>query len=235
MRIKLKLLVNKQELPIEYRKLILHYIKSSLEGLQGINALDEFYGPDVLSREFTFAVKFYQPKFMKDKILLGNSEIEINLSTSNMKKALIFNNAFTKMLYKSKDIGNENYLLLKDINLYEGKKIVSDEILIKMLSPLCIREHYKGKSDYYYSVANENFKNKSQEIINKQLEKNGISKNIEIEPIEAKKTVVIHYGQKIECSIGIFLLRGNLPSIQEMYDDGIGSRKSAGFGLFQLQ
>ena len=49
--------------------------------------------------------------------------------------------------------------------------------------------------------------------------------------INSKKTVVFHYGNYIECSLGEFVLNGDKAIINYLLQSGIGSRKSAGFGL----
>lgn len=108
-----------------------------------------------------------------------------------------------------------------------------------MISPLCVREHKEdGNKDYYYSVEKEGFADKAKEIIAEQLLSEGFSKNltedVEIIPINAKKTVVYHYSTYIECSIGDFVINGDKSIINYFLKYGIGSRKSAGFGFAEL-
>ena len=57
---------------------------------------------------------------------------------------------------------------------------------------------------------------------------------IKIKPINARKTVVKFYEKNIESSIGEFLLEGSPELLQLLYDCGIGSKRSSGFGLFEV-
>ena len=51
----------------------------------------------------------------------------------------------------------------------------------------------------------------------------------------SKKTVVTHYGSKIECSLGNFVIQAKDKAvINHFLKYGIGSRKSAGFGFAEL-
>lgn len=169
---------------------------------------------------------------------LENELLEVNISTRNMKKTLMLNNVFISNLNVEKSLGGSSIKLI-DIKTFNSKKIVEDEINIKMMSPLCIREHEKGKSDYYYSIKSSIFEKKAEEIIKKQIKDELKLEKIDfkIEPIlsgKTKKTVVKHYNQNIEVTIGLLKLKSNTNILQHLYDNGIGSRKSAGFGMFEI-
>ena len=58
--------------------------------------------------------------------------------------------------------------------------------------------------------------------------------SIKITPIRPKKTVVKHYNQFIESSIGSFILEGNPAVLDYLYKACVGSRRSSGFGLFEV-
>lgn len=58
--------------------------------------------------------------------------------------------------------------------------------------------------------------------------------NFEIKPLNAKKTVVYHYKNYIECSLGSFSINADKSVINYLLKSGIGSRKSAGFGFAEL-
>lgn len=235
MRIKLKFLLEKNEITVEYRKAFMHYLKNALGDITELEALDLFYKDGLKLREMTFAFKLASPTFQNDVIVLGSNLVEVNISTSELKKALVLNNAFSKLLNKRVKFENNDIKLIS-INILEGKKVVSDQIIIKMMSPLCIREHSRENGDYYYSVANELFEEKVNNIINEQLKTELGIKDVsfKIEKLNNRKTVVTHYNQKIESSLGDFKITGNKKILQHLYDNGIGSRKSSGFGMFDV-
>ena len=55
-----------------------------------------------------------------------------------------------------------------------------------------------------------------------------------LEPVKAKKVIVKFYEKKIETSTGIFKISGNEQLLKYLYDAGIGSKRSSGFGMFQI-
>jgi len=61
-----------------------------------------------------------------------------------------------------------------------------------------------------------------------------IAEGFSIEPILAKKTVVKHFDIMLEASVGAFLIKGNPLLLNFLYLGGMGSRRSGGFGLFEL-
>lgn len=108
-----------------------------------------------------------------------------------------------------------------------------------MLSPLCIRLHKaENNSDKYISVANPDFTEIAKQVIKEQLVESGFDEklisNFEIKPLNAKKTVVYHYKNYIECSLGSFIISADKSVINYLLKSGIGSRKSAGFGFAEL-
>ena len=55
-----------------------------------------------------------------------------------------------------------------------------------------------------------------------------------IKPIKAKKIIIKFYEKYIECSTGTFELSGNKELLEYLYKSGMGSKHSAGFGMFQI-
>lgn len=223
-------------MPIEYRKGIMSFFKGLLKEVNNGEYSEKYY-KDTITKPYSFATKLYEPKFSKDTVEIGKKEFELIFSTVDPLTGLIFSNGFLRKKGKWFKFGETEIKVKKIISLHT-KKIDSDEINIKMLSPLCVREHSKvGNKDYYYSTNNEKFRVKAEEVIKKQLIDAGYSEKkstVEIYPINSKKTVVTHYGQKVEVSLGMFKLIGNPEALKELYLAGIGSRSGAGFGLFEI-
>jgi len=134
-------------------------------------------------------------------------------------------------------LGNE--MKLVSVNLVPEKNVTSSSAVVKMLSPLCIRLHKaENNSDKYISVANPDFTEIAKQVIKEQLVESGFDEklisNFEIKPLNAKKTVVYHYKNYIECSLGSFSINADKSVINYLLKSGIGSRKSAGFGFAEL-
>ena len=58
--------------------------------------------------------------------------------------------------------------------------------------------------------------------------------SLQVTPIKAKKVIIKFYEKQIECSTGIFILEGDIELLNYLYKAGMGSKHSAGFGMFQI-
>ena len=100
-----------------------------------------------------------------------------------------------------------------------------------------IRQREENK-DYYYSFENEKFEETLKMNIKEQLKITNIPlelvNTLKITPIKAKKVIIKFYEKQIECSTGIFELEGNIELLNYLYKAGMGSKHSAGFGMFQI-
>lgn len=235
MKINLQFQLKNNKLPIDYRRVILSFFKKALSEIADGKYYEKYYfKPE--RRNFSFAVNLPNPKFSKSEITLGKNEFRITFSTSDKMTGFVFMSAFIKQKGNNFSAPLGNVFTLTNISQIGDKTASSSTALVKMLSPLCIREHNRGKNkDSYYSVASDNFEEYANKIIQEQLIESGFDdervKGFSIKPLNSKKTVVFHYGNYIECSLGEFVLNGDKAIINYLLQSGIGSRKSAGFGL----
>lgn len=235
MKINLQFQLKNNKLPIDYRRVILSFFKKALSEIADGKYYEKYYfKPE--RRNFSFAVNLPNPKFSKSEITLGKNEFRITFSTSDKMTGFVFMSAFIKQKGNNFSAPLGNVLILTNISQIGDKTASSSTALVKMLSPLCIREHNRGENkDSYYSVAGDNFEEYANKIIQEQLIESGFDdervKGFSIKPLNSKKTVVFHYGNYIECSLGEFVLNGDKAIINYLLQSGIGSRKSAGFGL----
>ena len=132
---------------------------------------------------------------------------------------------------------DKNSWTLKNINMSLEKKLETEEITIKFMSPLVVRSRVEGK-DYYYSYNNNKFKDILKINISQQLKITDIPEELvetfDIVAIQPKKVIVKFYEKKIETSTGIFKISGNKQLLKYLYDAGMGSKRSSGFGMFQI-
>lgn len=235
MKINLQFQLKNNKLPIDYRRVILSFFKKALSEIADGKYYEKYYFKPEL-RNFSFAVNLPNPKFSKSEITLGKNEFRITFSTSDKMTGFVFMSAFIKQKGNNFSAPLGNVFILTNISQIGDKTASSSTALVKMLSPLCIREHNRGENkDYYYSVASDNFEEYANKIIQEQLIESGFDdervKGFSIKPLNSKKTVAFHYGNYIECSLGEFVLNGDKAIINYLLQSGIGSRKSAGFGL----
>ena len=117
------------------------------------------------------------------------------------------------------------------------KEVDSDEITIKFISPLVVRSRQNQK-DFYYSFEHKEFLDILKINVREQLSITNFPENIvdtfSLEPIKAKKVIVKFYEKKMETSVGIFKMSGDKQLLKYLYEAGLGSRHSAGFGMFEI-
>ncbi len=238
MKIILQFQVNDKKIPLDIRRTLTSFIKFSL--CKEKNELfEKFYGVGkTVQKQFAFDIKMPNPNFKKDYILLENNELQMTIVTNNSCLAIDFYNSFLKQRKKSYPLENGNFIILQNVTIKNHDLITGQTVLIKMLSPLVVRSHEVGKKDYYYQYDEEQFNQKLNESVRMQLKNCSFSDsetvNINIEPISAKKVYVKTFGVIIPCSIGVFRLTGETEVISMLYQMGMGSKRSVGFGVFEV-
>lgn len=241
MRFTLTLELKEKVFPVEYRKLILSYIKNALSECNSGKYYDEFF-KDTIQKGYCFSVVLPKAKFNKDRIELEGNEIKILFSTEDKNKVgFILFSAFIGQKNKVYPLENNNFMILKNIKSEKEEKIVNVKAIFKTTigSGLCVRDHDRqSNKDVYYVYSDKEFREKLQVILNNELIKAGFTKEeineIKVNPIKCKKVVVKHYRQYIDTTTGMFEIQADNKILQHFYNVGIGSRKSAGFGMIDL-
>lgn len=241
MRLKLKFELERNELPIEYRKTVLSFFKHSLNLFAGIEAVDEVYkNGEVAMKPFTFAVGFFGAKFQKNNILLERNCLMLNFSTYDVSSAITFYNAFLKQKSKWFPLADSNKMKLISVKMQNEKLITGDYVKVKFLSPLLVRQHNKETNkDRYLTYGEEGFDEVLRNIIRVRIKKivgldEKLADGFSIEEIKNKRTVIKHYSSSINATLGTFNLKGNPILLNYLYQGGIGSRSSAGFGFIEI-
>lgn len=250
MRIKLHFELENNIIPKDYRILILSFIKNNLE--KNFNeSYKEIYGEKPTVKFFTFSVYLPKPKIEKEKIELDRNYFNVLFSIYDNKQFIEFYNSFNSMIIKNENKENSyplknNKMELKNITMVNEKNIMSNRVRIKFLSPLVLRNHKekiinkkrKGE-DIYLDFNDSDFNeqiNYSVSRLIKDLKLNGVNSNIKLKPYNnlARKTVVSFKNILINSSIGEYILEGDSELLNILYKTGIGSRRSEGFGMFEV-
>ncbi len=236
MRLKLNFDLENESLPIQYRKSVMSFIKLSLSEYDEQYYKKYYNDKDTIMKPYTFAMFFRNPKFENDRIIIKDKRLELNISIADYETSIILYNAFNHQKNKKFSL-DKNSWTLKNINMSLDKKIDTEEITIKFMSPVVVRSHLENK-DYYYSYNAEEFKNVLKINIKQQLKITDIPINLvdsfDIVAIDPKKIIVKFYEKKIETTSGIFKISGNKQLLKYLYDAGMGSKRSSGFGMFQI-
>lgn len=239
MRFKIELELKNEQLPLDYRPAVMSLFKHSLTAYDNGKHFSTYYdvGKD---KPFTFAVGIPSSKFTKEKIVVPNRKINITFSTGDIGTGIVFFNALSMQKNKHYPLAYENEMIVKNIVIEKEIAITTDTIDIMFKSPLCVRKHSReNNKDTYYSYEKEGFYEAFNKVLEFQVSNSSnlntsILENFSIMPVQCKKTVVRHHSQFVEVTVGIFSLTGNIALLNYLYTNGIGSRKSSGFGLFEI-
>lgn len=236
MRLKLNFELENEFLPIQYRKSVMSFIKLSLSEYNEQYYKKYYNNKDTIIKPYTFAIFFRNPIFEEDRIFIEDKRFELNISVADYETSIILYNAFNHQKNKKFPL-DKNSWTLKNISMSLDKKIDKEEITIKFMSPLVVRSHIE-KKDYYYSYDDEKFKEILKINIKQQLKITNLPIELvdefNIIPIKPKKVILKFYEKKIETSTGIFKILGDKQLLKNLYDAGMGSKRSSGFGMFQI-
>lgn len=240
MRIKLRFEIKSPIIPVEYRKTILSFIKKSLIEYSEELSAKLFNQKDPIVKPYATSVALPGAKFDKESITLSSNDFSLIFSTNDYTYGIAIYNAFLNQKYKAFPLSMQNSMMLVSIATLPERLITTDSIKIKMLSPLCLRVHVKeGNTDKYYTFEDDEFEKTLRQITSQQMVSLNATipmniENLSLVPINAKKTLVKHYNQYIDSSIGTFTLSGHPMLLNQLYLGGIGSRRGAVFGLFDI-
>lgn len=237
MRLKLHFELKKPDIPNDYRPFLISFMKYSISHYDS-SLFKTLYESGVKPKKYTFSVWLDNPDFKEEKAILKSNRMTMQISTGDTVLGVHMYNAFLRMKNQIFPIPMDNSLQLKQITLVPEKLIVKDCIRVKFISPLVVRNRSNNK-DYYYSISHSEFQQELLKTVQYQLE---LAEDFpvssldyfELIPIEPQKSVVLFYGQKMEVTLGVFEMRGNPVLLDYFYKNGIASRRSSGFGMFEI-
>lgn len=236
MRFKLYFSLEHQEISIQYRKAIISFFKHCLSNYDKDYYKKYYNAKDPIIKNYSFSTYFPNQRIQGENVIIPSKEFELNISTSDYEAGIILYNSFNKQKHQKYPLAN-NTMTLQNITMILEKEITTDKVTIKFQAPLCVRSRENNK-DYYYSFENNKFEEILKINIKEQLKVTKIPEltvdTFKITPIKAKKVMVKFYEKCLECSTGIFEISGNTELIKHLYQAGMGSKHSAGFGMFQI-
>jgi CRISPR-associated endoribonuclease Cas6 len=247
MRIKVQFRFNgKLTLPISYNNLIQSFIYQNISDLDKRNKLHE-EGYQVGKRK----LKLFTFSRLNGKFLMNKDQKEITFLSPVSLVISFFEDG------KADLISDLTTSLFKNNNLYLGKNLVTigsitpcnfdfqkDKYLIKMLSPIAVYKTQKVNSKKvtkYYTPWDLEFEQLILQNIKTKLK--AIQKDFDystfkiksINPPNEKDGKVIGYKNiNIKANYGSYLIEGDRNIIRLLYDSGIGSANSEGFGCFEI-
>ena len=238
MKFSLTFEVEKEYFEVEYRNIIMSYIKKAVESTDNF---DKFYS-DTAKKDYCFTVVFKNSKFYKNKIFLDRKEIKVifTVDDRSMNKFILLS-SFVKQMNKRFELKDNNSMTLRKIDMLTTEEIISNKAIFRTSagSSLCVREQNREiNRSKYYTVDDIEFKEKLLYVVRRQLEKAEFSQAeidmLDINIIKSKKVVVKFYNQLIDSNVCMFEISCSKRVLKYLYESGIGSRTSAGFGMIEL-
>jgi len=225
----------------DYRRYIISFIKKSLSLCKSQNLLEKFY-KDVCTKDFGFNVILPKPCYEKELIKLADNKIKVSFSTDNRNKTGAYlMQSFIGMKHQKFPLPKGNEMELTKILSKKQEYIVSSKVLFRTSSGsgICVRHHdAQSNKDKYYTQADPDFQEQFLFIIQEQLRRAGFGQKdvmgMEARGLFERKVVAKYYDGYIDLNIGMFQLGGRSELIQYLYNVGVGSRHSSGFGMVDL-
>lgn len=224
-------------LPREIDRLLISFLKASAQSYSQEFYMKLYDKSQSIIKSFTYSYFLPGAKFSKEKIELAKNEFSMLFSDADQEELLYFFNAFQLMKHKKYPI-NGNSMELVSIHMQKLNEIKESEIVIKMQSPLIVRNHNsENNKDIYYTYDMDGFAQALKENVEIFLGRMGVNiktEDFSIQGIKGKKVVVPVFGRNTDASIGIYKLTGTCQLLNILYMAGLGARRSEGHGKFEV-
>ena len=237
MRLALHFSTRHNKIPLDYRPLIMSYIKGNLSSMYDDVYRKNYSKDNLKSKAFTFCVLFPKCRFEKNSIEMEKNNFTVILSSHDHSLIVYIYNSLLPKIKKEKEIALKNSILLRRLYLEPETEVKNNQIYIKFLSPLLVRvrENYE---DTYIDYTHPEFNKKINIVVENFISAQGIqdvqNKKIDLTPIKAKRTVIKNMKLNFNVSLGEFLLKGEPKLLNYLLQSGIGSRRGQGFGMFKV-
>lgn len=238
MRLVLEFTLKDQNMPLEYRKVFMHFIKSCLTNANEGKYYDSFY-EEAKSKNFTFSMFFDNPQYTKEKVILSSKRVKVIFSVLDKMEGYIFYSGFLEKKNTKVLLEDDNFMILNKVTKISEPEVHNNKMLIKMNSPLLARKHNRESNrDEYFYYEQEEFIQELEYNLRLQLTRQGFQdvliSGLMVIPVKCRKVVVTHYGCKFAGSLGNFLIEGDAVILNYLLKSGFGSRHSEGFGMAEF-
>jgi CRISPR-associated endoribonuclease Cas6 len=169
----------------------------------------------------------------RENIVLNSPTFLFELSSPDTKLiAMIYNGLRKNREYAIFD----SKIKLKDITPVNTLIRSKDRIRVRSVCPILVKSSPDSGSRYllpgeesFYGCLNHFCKVRYEEFFSEEFKG-----SVELLPLELKRVVVKHMGTYHTGFKGIFELSSSSKMLQFLYDAGIGTRTSQGFGMLEL-
>jgi CRISPR-associated endoribonuclease Cas6 len=234
MRLELKFLLKDNSVALDDRAIVMSFFKRALEEKYPVVYKNLYDGNEL--KTFTFSIYLPGAQISGDRYILSHNFMRVKISSPDVTFLSVLYNALCAARTHEYKLPFDNAMRIEHIGYSESKHVTSDRAVIKFLSPMLVRRHDReSNKDTYLDYTSVGFADALQSVCNGYLECRGIEKaEVSLVPLNARRTVTACLKLKFNSSFGVFELRTRPDIIEELYLAGIGSRRSEGFGLFDI-
>ena len=219
----------------DYRRIIISFFKKAISSYMDGYFYDDLYKNGTRKKSFVWSISFQKPVFKGQIMELGGNEVKMTLKFQDPQTALIYYSSLLAMKDKDFPVDKDNDISLKSIKMVTEKEITQDYAVFKILSPICLKYHYKeNNKDRYLTPEDEEFAGE----LAKKLKEDLTYMDAKIEDLKydftgLKKIIVPAYGLKIPVTVGNLIIAGDKEILNHILKNGIGSKRNSGFGLVE--
>lgn len=241
MRLEVRFELNKPELPKDNKSIWISLIKNVLSNCADGRYYDKYYN-GTSPKDFSFSIIMSHPKFVENRIALDSNMVKMIFSADNRgKTGLIFFAAFLESKNIFFPLPDGNGMVLKSVSMLKEHHITETQALFKTVvgGGVVVRDHnQETNKDKFYTYNEPNFMKALKVVMDNELSYAGFSEylinDLDIEVISCKKVLVKQYGIYVDTNVGVFKIKGNAGILNYLYQAGLGSKRSMGFGLLDF-
>lgn len=233
--IKLDFILENNIIPDKINIIVASWIKHALQTDNEIlyEKLYELKNKKV--RQYTYCVKMRSIQYKDGLVYLANNTISVEFTDADFSELLAFYNAFINYKNnKSSFSMNRNSMKLVKVSMKKLNKVLDNEVIVKMESPLVVRYAYAGQ-DKYLEIDDNCFEDVLNKTTKQMLLDLGYTDfDLKISIVKGKKTVTNLFRHKATATLGYLKIVGDPNIISVLLQTGIGSRRAAGLGKFKI-
>ena len=239
MKFNLEFSLKENHLPLDHVRCFVSFLKKSLQSADA-GLYQELYETNTPKmKPYTFSLYLPNRKVEGEQLVLSGNKIRLTFSCSDLELAIAFLNGFTEQKGEIFSLPDRNEMVLTRFTTEMHPAITEDHLVIRFLSPLLVLQRESElRKNHYLTWKDENFAQQLKENLMTQLNEFSINTNylnsFELVPLKPKQLGQRVFGQLVLGNGGIYQLKGHPELLQFLLEAGIGSRRSAGFGLFEI-
>lgn len=237
MRINIEIELERNELPLDHRRIFLSLIKLGLTKLGGSETVGRWYGGAV-QKPYTFSL-FLPGAVFGETVTLSSPFVRMILSTNDYRCFGDMTNAMNRLRGIKVEVSGVRMSVI-GITVGRETPVTGTEAEIKLLSPLVVRKHEPyAKHDRYVTADDADFESELRESVAAQLRMLGLNEGLAstlrlIDKSRARRTVTTHFDRCFSVTVGRLKIAGSRELLEILSLVGMGSLRSSGFGMFDV-